>query len=73
MSGPNGHARAEDAAAYARGALEPADADEFRRHLTECEACREEVAAYAAGSMDPEAQVAELEWLRSKEAPKKDV
>jgi anti-sigma-K factor RskA len=46
VSGTNGHARAEDAAAYALGALEPADAESFRRHLTECAACREEVAAY---------------------------
>ena len=46
MSGPNGHARAEDAAAYALGALEPNEADAFRRHLTECAACRDEVAAY---------------------------
>jgi anti-sigma-K factor RskA len=55
VSGPNGHARAEDAAAYALGALEPADADEFRRHLTECAACREEVAAYEqiTGALPP--------------------
>jgi anti-sigma-K factor RskA len=46
LSGSNGHARAEDAAAYALGALEPNEADAFRRHLTECAACREEVAAY---------------------------
>jgi anti-sigma-K factor RskA len=46
VSGTNGHSRAEDAAAYALGALEPNEANAFRRHLTECAACREEVAAY---------------------------
>lgn len=55
MSGTNGHARAEDAAAYALGALEPAEADAFRRHLTECAACRQEVAAYEqiTGALPP--------------------
>jgi len=36
----------EDAAAYVLGALEPAEADAFRRHVARCDACREEVAAY---------------------------
>lgn len=39
------HDRGDDAAAYVLGALEPAEAEEFRRHLESCAACREEVAA----------------------------
>jgi len=46
VSAENGHACAGDAAAYVLGALEPAEAEEFRRHIAECEACREQVAAY---------------------------
>jgi anti-sigma factor RsiW len=46
VSAENGHACGGDAAAYVLGALEPAEADAFRRHLAECEACRDEVAAY---------------------------
>lgn len=46
MSVENGHACGGDAAAYVLGALEPAEADAFRRHIAECAACREEVAAY---------------------------
>jgi anti-sigma-K factor RskA len=42
----NGRTCGEDAAAYVLGALEPAEADAFRRHIAECDACREEVAAY---------------------------
>ena len=34
-----------EAAAYALGALEPAEADAFRRHLEECAVCRDEVEA----------------------------
>lgn len=34
-----------EAAAYALGALEPAEADAFRRHLEECAVCRDEVDA----------------------------
>lgn len=34
-----------DAAAYVLGALEPAEADEFERHLAECVVCRDEVDA----------------------------
>lgn len=39
------HDRGDDAAAYVLGALEPAEAEEFRRHLASCTACREQVAA----------------------------
>jgi anti-sigma-K factor RskA len=46
VSAENGHACGGDAAAYVLGALEPAEADAFRRHIAECAACREEVAAY---------------------------
>jgi anti-sigma-K factor RskA len=34
-----------DAAAYALGALEPAEAEAFRRHLEQCVVCRDEVEA----------------------------
>ena len=34
-----------DAAAYALGALEPAEAEAFRRHLGECVVCRDELTA----------------------------
>jgi anti-sigma-K factor RskA len=46
MSAGNGRACGEDAAAYVLGALEPAEADAFRRHIAECVVCREEVAAF---------------------------
>jgi anti-sigma-K factor RskA len=36
-----------DAAAYALGALEPGEADAFRRHMQECTVCRDEVEALA--------------------------
>jgi hypothetical protein len=36
----------EDVAAYALGALEPAEADAFRRHLQSCPVCPEELAAF---------------------------
>ncbi len=39
------HDRGEDAAAYVLGALEPTEAEAFRRHLESCPACQEEVAA----------------------------
>jgi anti-sigma-K factor RskA len=42
---PQGHG---DAAAYALGALEPAEAEVFRRHLETCAACRDELSALAA-------------------------
>jgi anti-sigma-K factor RskA len=35
-----------DAAAYALGALEPAQADAFRRHMTGCAVCQDEMAAF---------------------------
>jgi anti-sigma factor RsiW len=35
----------QDAAAYVLGALEPDEADEFRRHLEQCAVCREEVSS----------------------------
>jgi len=36
-----------DAAAYALGALEPAEAEAFREHLLGCIVCRDELAAFA--------------------------
>lgn len=36
-----------DAAAYVLGALDPSEAEEFRRHLDICAICRDEVAAFA--------------------------
>ena len=41
-----GCARSGDAAAYALGALEPDEAEEFRAHLSACAACRDDVAAF---------------------------
>ena len=41
------HDRADDAAAYALGALGPREAAEYLRHLTVCTRCREELAAFA--------------------------
>ncbi|HLI33191.1 MAG TPA: anti-sigma factor [Solirubrobacteraceae bacterium] len=35
-----------DAAAYAMGALEPAEAEAFRRHLESCAVCAEELASF---------------------------
>ncbi|MDE3129685.1 MAG: anti-sigma factor [Acidobacteriota bacterium] len=43
---PDQHDFAADAAAYAMGALEPAEAEAFRRHLDTCAACAEEVASF---------------------------
>lgn len=43
---PGSHDCTGDAAAYALGALEPAEADAFRRHLSECVVCRDELAAF---------------------------
>jgi anti-sigma-K factor RskA len=40
----NGRQCGEDAAAYVLGALEPAEADAFRRHLADCVSCQHEVA-----------------------------
>jgi anti-sigma-K factor RskA len=42
----NGRECGENAAAYVLGALEPAEAEAFSRHIAECAECREEVAAY---------------------------
>jgi len=41
-----GCARSGDAAAYALGALEPAEVEEFRAHMETCAACREDVGAF---------------------------
>ncbi|MBV9942292.1 MAG: anti-sigma factor [Solirubrobacterales bacterium] len=46
MSGTNGRDCPDDAAAYVLGALEPNEAEEFRRHVADCAACQEEVAAF---------------------------
>lgn len=43
MSAANGRTCGEDVAAYVLGALEPEEADAFRRHIADCEACRHEV------------------------------
>ena len=40
------HDRCGDAAAYVLGALEPHEAEEFRRHLASCAVCRDEVTAF---------------------------
>jgi anti-sigma factor RsiW len=42
----NGRTCGEDAAAYALGALEPSEAEAFRRHLRDCPACQKEVAEF---------------------------
>ena len=36
----------EDVAAYALGALEPAEAEAFARHLETCAVCRDELEAF---------------------------
>jgi len=41
-----GCARSGDAAAYALGALEPGEAQDFRAHMETCAPCREDVAAF---------------------------
>jgi anti-sigma factor RsiW len=46
MSVEHGRECGESAAAYVLGALEPAEAEAFRRHIDECAACRDEVAAF---------------------------
>jgi anti-sigma-K factor RskA len=46
VSVENGRECGESTAAYVLGALEPAEAEAFRRHIAECAACREEVAAF---------------------------
>ena len=40
------HEFRDDAAAYVLGALEPAEAEAFRRHLADCAICRDEVASF---------------------------
>ncbi len=42
----NGRECGNDAAAYALGALEPAEAEAFRRHLADCPACQKDVAEF---------------------------
>ncbi len=42
----NGHRFGEDAAAYALGALDSAEAEAFRAHLADCAACQREVAEF---------------------------
>lgn len=46
MSVVEPHDCSGDAAAYVLGALEPAEAEAFRRHLDSCVVCRDEVAAF---------------------------
>jgi anti-sigma factor RsiW len=41
------HDCGNEAAAYALGALEPAEAKAFARHMESCAVCRDEVAAFA--------------------------
>ena len=43
---PGQHDCGADAAAYVLGALEPAEAEAFSRHLATCAVCRDEVAAF---------------------------
>jgi anti-sigma-K factor RskA len=45
VSGTNGRSCGEDVAAYVLGALEPDEADAFRRHIADCSSCRDEVAS----------------------------
>jgi anti-sigma-K factor RskA len=42
----NGHRCGEDAAAYALGALDSAEAEAFRAHLADCAACQKELAEF---------------------------
>ena len=46
MSPANGRTCGEDTAAYVLGALAPAEAEAFRRHIADCADCREEVTAF---------------------------
>jgi anti-sigma factor RsiW len=44
---PESHDCGRDLAAYVLGALEAAEAEEFRRHLDSCAICRDEAAAFS--------------------------
>jgi anti-sigma-K factor RskA len=46
VSAANGHHCGDDVAAYALGALEPGEAEAFRRHLAGCPECQEELAGF---------------------------
>ena len=46
MSTKNGRDCGEDVAAYVLGALEPDEAEAFRRHIADCPDCRQEVAEF---------------------------
>jgi anti-sigma factor RsiW len=55
MSTKNGRDCGEDVAAYVLGALEPDEAEAFRRHIADCAACRDEVAEFeqVTGALPP--------------------
>ncbi|HTU86457.1 MAG TPA: anti-sigma factor [Solirubrobacteraceae bacterium] len=54
----DGCGRSADAAAYALGALEPGEAEEFRAHMQTCPACREDVAGFQGVTLElPDASV----------------